>query len=73
MKGRNSYHIPMEGTNPGNSLSSSQSGILISLSREDTLAIYEEGPKAVIAPMQALGSIINKQAASRPQQISLEK
>jgi len=57
MEGRNSHTIPTEGTNPGNSLTSSQSCRLMSLSREDILAIYEEGPEAVIAPMQALGSI----------------
>jgi hypothetical protein len=33
------------------------------LSREDILAIYEEGPEAVVAPMQTFCSIINKQAA----------
>jgi transposase len=33
------------------------------LSREDILAIYEEGPEAVIAPMQTFCSIINEQAA----------
>jgi hypothetical protein len=63
MEGRNSHQILKEGIDPGNSLSSSQSGITITLSREDILAIYEEGPEAVIAPMQILCSIINKQAA----------
>jgi hypothetical protein len=42
MEGRNSHQILMEGINTGNSLSLSQSGITISLSREDILAIYEE-------------------------------
>jgi transposase len=63
MEGRNSHQILKEGIDPGNSLSSSQSGITITLSREDILAMYEEGPEAVIAPMQILCSIINKQAA----------
>ena len=63
MEGRNSHQILKEGIDPGNSLFSSQSGITITLSREDILAIYEEGPEAVIAPMQILCSIINKQAA----------
>ena len=63
MEGRNSHHIQMDGINPGSSFSRSQSGITISLSREDILALYEEGPEAVIAPMLALVSIINKQAA----------
>ena len=63
MEGRNSHQILKEGIDPGNSLSSSQSGITITLSREDILAIYEEGPEAVIAAMQILCSIINKQAA----------
>ena len=41
----------------------SQPSITISLSREDILAIYEEGPEAVITLIQTLCSIINKQAA----------
>ena len=49
MEGRNSHRIPTEGTNPANSLFSSQSGITIPLSREDILAVYEEGPEAVCA------------------------
>ena len=46
-----------------NSHPSVQSGITISLTREDILAIYEEGPEAVVALVQTLCSIINKQAA----------
>ncbi len=57
MEGRNSHHIPTEGAN---SLSSSQSGITMPLSREDILAIYEEGPEAVVALVQ---TIFSKQAA----------
>jgi len=57
MEGRNSHHIPTEGAN---SLSSSQSGITMPLSREDILAIYEEGPEAVVALVQ---TIFLKQAA----------
>ena len=60
MEGRNSHQILMEGINTGNSLSLSQSGITISLSREDILAVYEEGPEAVVALVQTLFS---KQAA----------
>ncbi|HUS76764.1 MAG TPA: hypothetical protein VMY43_12265, partial [Methanothrix sp.] len=60
MEGRNSHRIPTEGTNPANSLFSSQSGITIPLSREDILAIYEEGPEAVVALVQ---TIFSKQAA----------
>ena len=60
MDGRNSNHIPTDGINPGNSISSSQSGITIPLSREDILAIYEEGPEAVVALVQ---TIFLKQAA----------
>jgi transposase len=63
MEGRNSHQILKEGIDPDNSLSSSESSISTSLSREDILAIYEEGPEAVIATMQILCSIINKQAA----------
>ena len=63
MEGRNSHQILTAGINPDNSLSSSQSGISISLSREDILAVYEEGPEAVVALVQTLCSIINKQAA----------
>jgi hypothetical protein len=70
MDGRNSNHIPTDGINPGNSISSSQSGITIPLSREDILAIYEEGPEAVVALVQ---TIFLKQAAICPQQISLER
>jgi len=47
MNGHNSCQIQTDGINPGNSLSSSQSGISISLSREDFLAVYEKGPEAV--------------------------
>jgi len=63
MEGRNFHHIQTDDINPGNSISLSQSGITISLSREDILALYKEGPEAIIAPMLALVSIINKQAA----------
>jgi len=63
MEGRNSRQILTEGINPSNSLSSSQSGITISLSREEILALYEEGPEAIITVIQTLCSIINKQAA----------
>jgi len=63
MEGRNSHQILKEGIDTDNSLSSSESSISTSLSREDILAIYEEGPEAVIATMQILCSIINKQAA----------
>jgi hypothetical protein len=60
---RKSHQILTEGINPDKSLSSSQSGISISLSREDILAVYEEGPEAVVALVQTLCSITNKQAA----------
>jgi len=63
MEGRDFRQIPTEGINPDNSLSSSQSSIIISFSREEILALYEEGPEAIIAAMQTLCSIINKQAA----------
>ena len=62
MKGPNYHHIPTEGINPDNSLSS-QPGITISLSREDIFAVYEDGPEAVFTLVQTLCSIINKQAA----------
>jgi hypothetical protein len=61
--GRNSHQILTEGINSGNFLSSSQSGISISLSREDILAVYEDGPKSVVALVQAICAITNKQAA----------
>ena len=60
MEGRNSHHIQTNGINPGNSFSLSQSAITIPLSREDILAIYEEGPEAVVALVQ---TIFSKQAA----------
>jgi len=60
MEGRNSHHIQTDGINPGNSFSLSQSAITIPLSREDILAIYEEGPEAVVALVQ---TIFSKQAA----------
>ena len=63
MEGRNSHQILKKGIDPDNSLSSSELSISTSLSREDILAIYEEGPEAVIATIQILCSIINKQAA----------
>ena len=43
MDGHNSHQIQMAGISPDNSHTSAQSGISISLSREDILAIYEEG------------------------------
>ena len=49
MEGRDSRQIPTVVINPDKSLSSSQSGITITLSREDILAIYKEGPEAVCA------------------------
>ena len=49
MEGRNSHQILKEGIDPDNSLSSSESSISTSLSREDILAIYNEGPDAVCA------------------------
>ena len=63
MAERKSHPILTEGINPDKSYSSSQSGISISLSREDILAVYEEGPEAVVALVQTLCSITNKQAA----------
>jgi len=63
MVGRNSHQILSKWIHPENSLSSSQSSIAISLSREDILAVYEEGPEAVVALVQTLCSITNKQAA----------
>jgi Mg2+ and Co2+ transporter CorA len=63
MAERKSHQILTEGINPDKSYSSSQSGISISLSREDILAVYEEGPEAVVALVQTLCSITNKQAA----------
>jgi transposase len=60
MEGSKSHQILTKDINPDNSLSLSQSGITISLSREDILAIYEEGPEAVVALVQTLFS---KQAA----------
>jgi hypothetical protein len=54
MEGRNSHHIQTDGINPGNSLSLSQSSITIPLNREDILAIYEEGPEAVVALVQTI-------------------
>jgi transposase len=63
MEGRKSHQILTTVINPDNSHPLSQSGITISLSREEILAFYEEGPEAVIVPMQTLCSIINKQAA----------
>ena len=63
MAERKSHQILTDEINPDKSLSSSQSGISISLSREDILAVYEEGPEAVVALVQTLCSITNKQAA----------
>jgi transposase len=54
MEGRNSRQIPTEGINPDNSLFSSQSGMSGSLSREAILAVYEEGPDAVVTLVQTL-------------------
>ena len=61
MEGHNSHQILMEGITPDNSCSSSEPVISISLSREDILAVYEEGPEAVVSLVQTLCSIINKQ------------
>jgi transposase len=63
MRGSNSHQILTEGITPDNSRSSSQSVISITLSREDILAVYDEGPEAVVALVLTLCSIINKQAA----------
>lgn len=63
MEGRNSHQILTEGINPGNSLSASQSGMSISLSHEDILAVYEEGPESVVALVRTICAITNKQAA----------
>lgn len=49
MEGHKFHQILKNGIDPDNSLSSSQSSIFISLSREDILAIYAEGPEAVCA------------------------
>jgi transposase len=57
MEERKSHQILKEDINPDNSISLSQSGITIYLSREDILAIYEEGPEAVVAFIQTLFSI----------------
>jgi len=65
MAERKSHPILTEGINPDKSYSSSQSGISISLSREDILAVYEEGPEAVVALVQTFAqSQINKQRGS---------
>ena len=58
---RNSHQMTIDSLD--NSHSSVQSGITISLSREDILAIYKEGPEAVVTLVQTLCSICNKQAA----------
>jgi transposase len=63
MEKRDSRQIQKEDINPINSHPSSQPGITISFSREEILALYEEGPEAIIASIQTLCSIINKQAA----------
>jgi len=60
MEGRNSHQILTEGITPDNSRSSSQSVIPISLSCEDILVVYEEGPEAVVALVQTLCSIISQ-------------
>ena len=60
MERSKSHQILTTVINPDNSLFSSQSGITISLSREEILATYEEGPEAVVALVQTLCS---KQAA----------
>jgi len=46
-----------------NSHSTSQFGASILLSREDILAVYEDGPEAVVALLQTLCSITDKQMA----------
>lgn len=58
MEERKSHQILTEGINPDKSHSSSQSGISISLSREDILAVYEEGPEAVCAIIMLLAARI---------------
>ena len=57
MEERKSHQILKEDINPDNSISLSQSGITIYLSREDILAVYEKGPEAVVAFIQTLFSI----------------
>jgi len=64
MEGRNSHQFLTKGINPDNSLSSLQSLASISSSREDILAVYEEGPEAVVALVQTLCSITYKQSAT---------
>lgn len=61
MEGRNSHQMAIDSLD--NSHSSVQSSITISLSREDILAVYKEGPEAVVKLVQTLCSICDKQAA----------
>ncbi|MHB8117588.1 MAG: DUF6444 domain-containing protein [Methanothrix sp.] len=63
MAGRKSHQILTTVINPDNSLFSSQSCISISLSREDILAVYKDGPEAVVTLTQILCAIIIRQAA----------
>jgi len=63
MEGRKSHQILTEDINPDNSLSLSQSGITISLSREDILAVYAKGPEVVVTFVQTLCLNTDKQAA----------
>ncbi len=58
MEGRKSHQILTTVINPDNSLSSSQSGTSLPLSREDILSIYDKGPDAVVALTQTLCAII---------------
>ena len=58
MDGHNSHQIQMAGISPDNSHTSAQSGISISLSREDVLAIYEEGFESVYAVIMLLSARI---------------
>ena len=58
MEGRKSHQILTTVINTDNSLSSSQSGTSLPLSREDILSIYDEGPDAVVALTQTLCATI---------------
>jgi transposase len=58
MEGRKSHQILTTVINPDNSLSSSQSGTSLPLSREDILLIYDKGPDEVVALTQTLCAII---------------
>jgi len=58
MEGLKSHQILTTVINPDNSLSSSQSGTSLPLSREDILQIYDKGHDAVVALIQTLCAII---------------